>query len=75
MTAEFDSIAPPHRLDTGADLEAVTRWIVADAPADYEELMASGPRLPAWVRLPLLLVAALGAWAFFIWVAVRLLAH
>ncbi len=75
MTAEFDSIGPPQGLDAGADLAAAARWIVTDAPADYDEVMAAVPRWPVWVRLPVLLLSALGAWAFVIWAAVRLLAH
>ena len=52
----------------------VSEHIVADAPPDHDDVMATIPRSPGWVRALLGVSAAIGLWTLII-VAARALLH
>jgi hypothetical protein len=75
MTIQLDShLARPAqpRLGPTGVADSLKELVVADAPPDYDEVVASVPVAPGWVRVMVVLLAALGSWAL-VFAAVRML--
>lgn len=56
----------------GAASRAIEAHLVADAPADLDEVMGAVPVAPGWVRLLVLVAALVFSWALIIFVIVAL---
>lgn len=51
---------------------AIKEHLVADAPADYDEVMESVPVAPGWVRLLIFVAALVFSWALIVLLVVGL---